>query len=205
MIEYPTIPYKDECKFLRRMRGGAKVFVFDKLDGSNVRAEWTRKNGLFKFGTRRRLLGPEEQPIGQAIPLIHHKYEEAIAAAAKALHVPRLTAFFEFYGPNSFAGTHQNEQHKVTILDVATDEGIIPAKLFLKLFSGVEVPDLLYEGVWDPAIEKQVIEGTYPGMTFEGVIAKGVPPMMFKLKSQAWFDKLKAYCKGDAKLYANLV
>lgn len=37
-------------------------------------------------------------------------------------------------------------------------------------------------------------------MTFEGVVCKagtGPHPTMFKIKSQAWFDRLRRLCKTD--------
>jgi hypothetical protein len=47
-------------------------------------------------------------------------------------------------------------------------------------------------------------------MTFEGVVCKGssttkaAMPTMFKIKSKAWLEKLKEYCKGNDKLFAML-
>jgi hypothetical protein len=31
---------------------GQPIYAFDKLDGSNIRAEWSKKNGFHKFGSR---------------------------------------------------------------------------------------------------------------------------------------------------------
>ena len=48
-------------------------------------------------------------------------------------------------------------------------------------------------------------------MTFEGVVAKGVNdkltkmPIMFKIKSKAWLDKLKEYCKDDERLFEKTI
>ena len=44
MKSYPSIP-----KF---SFGDIKLHTFDKLDGSNLRFEWTKKKGWYKFGTR---------------------------------------------------------------------------------------------------------------------------------------------------------
>jgi hypothetical protein len=47
-------------------------------------------------------------------------------------------------------------------------------------------------------------------MTFEGVVCKGANdkktkmPIMFKIKSQAWLDKLKEHCKEDEALFNKL-
>jgi hypothetical protein len=66
MKSYPSIPKKVSED---------PVYLFDKLDGSNIRAEWTKKNGFAKFGTRNRLMSPEE-PFGKAIPLIMDTYAQ---------------------------------------------------------------------------------------------------------------------------------
>jgi len=44
MKSYPSIPGKHT--------NGIPLTVFDKLDGSNIRAEWSKKRGFYKFGTR---------------------------------------------------------------------------------------------------------------------------------------------------------
>ena len=43
MKGYPSIP--------REVQHSLNVYAFDKLDGSQIRAEWTQKNGFFKFGS----------------------------------------------------------------------------------------------------------------------------------------------------------
>jgi hypothetical protein len=53
-------------------------YVFDKLDGSNIRSEWNRKRGFDKYGTRARLLGVDDEIFGEAIPLINSKFVEPL-------------------------------------------------------------------------------------------------------------------------------
>ena len=56
----------------------------------------------------------------------------------------------------------------------------------------------------------EVRESRLPGMTFEGVVCKGTPEkkdwplVMFKLKSQAWYDCLKGTCGDDTELFKKL-
>lgn len=40
--------------------------VFDKLDGSNLRAEWSPKRGFYKFGSRTQLLTPDQATLWPA-------------------------------------------------------------------------------------------------------------------------------------------
>ena len=46
MKQYPSIPGLKELEKLK----GRKIYVFDKIDGSNIRAEWNPKKGFYKFG-----------------------------------------------------------------------------------------------------------------------------------------------------------
>ena len=75
----------------------APVIAFNKLDGSNIRAEYSKKKGFHKFGTRRRLLDPDEKPFGKAIPLIM-RLEDQVSDILKKQRIDRATLFFEFYG-----------------------------------------------------------------------------------------------------------
>ena len=46
MKQYETIPYYGDYL-------GPDIIAFDKIDGSNLRFEWSRKRGFYKFGTRK--------------------------------------------------------------------------------------------------------------------------------------------------------
>ena len=67
MKEYPSIP-KD-------VRTDVNIYAFDKLDGSNIRAEWSKKQKFYKFGSKTRLLGADDKMLGKSIELIRKKYE----------------------------------------------------------------------------------------------------------------------------------
>lgn len=205
MEEYPSIP--------REIRAGIQCYVFDKLDGANIRAEWSRKRGFYKFGTRTQMLDETyiHPFLGEAPSLIREKYEEDISKIMKKGRIDRATFFFEFYGENSFAGYHYEEEHTVTLFDVSIHKkGMLNPKEFLKLFGKLDIPNLVYMGnITKPFIEK-VRSGKVDGVTFEGVVCKAVPrkgkpPIMFKIKSKAWLDKLKGHCGDDKELYERLM
>ena len=195
---YPSIQYATECR--------VPIIAFDKLDGSNVRAEWTRKKGWHKFGTRHRLVDASDPIFGKVPSLIVAKYGDSLGAALTAAGHERAMCFFEFWGPGSFAGMHDvNVPQTVTLFDVAPfQKGILEPELFLKLFGHLDVAKVLYRGEVTPEFIESVRAGTLPGMTFEGVVCKGAndkktkQPIMFKQKSRAWLDKLHEYC-GDNK------
>ena len=80
---------------------------------------------------------------------------------------------------------------------------------FIKQFGHLGIPQLLYRGKANPQFEHDVLERRLEGMTFEGVVCKGVRKgrhlTMFKIKSKDWIEKLKQFCQGDEKLFASLV
>lgn len=195
MKSYPSIP--------RTIRKDGPFYVFDKLDGSNIRAEWSRKKGFCKFGTRKRLLDATDPLLGSAVQLIQDKYGEALGAIGKAQRWEKAVFFFEFFGPSSFAGWHDPEEEKdVVLFDVSVHKkGMLGPKQFLKLFSELHIAEFLYHGNINETFIRSVRESTLEGMTFEGVIIKGVPdkqgPGMFKIKSEAWLEALKSKCKDE--------
>ena len=98
MKQYPEIQHA--------IVGGTQVYAFDKYDGSNIRAEWTRKRGFWKFGSRTRLLDRSERPLGEAIDLLMAKSGDELGLRFKDERWQEATAFFEFWGKNSFAGVY---------------------------------------------------------------------------------------------------
>ena len=204
MKQYPSIP--------KGHLAGKHTYLFDKYDGSNIRAEWSRKHKKFvKFGSRTQLIDNSSLILGESISLITYKYEKEMTDRFLKNRVEKAVCFFEFFGPNSFAGSHVEEDKKeVKLLDISLHpKGIITPKEFLKLTAGLDVAELLFEGFINQQIIESIENGTLPGMTFEGVIGKcnsGSPglPDMFKIKNKAWLQKLRDYCKGDDTLFDKL-
>lgn len=180
---------------------------FDKLDGSNLRFFWSKKNGFCKFGTRTRLFDKSDPDFGIAIDIFVNKYAEPIGKIIKDCKELRscleLTAYCEFFGPSSFAGNHIPEESKNLILfDVSVHKkGFLPARDFVKIFGNLEIPNIIYEGNFGPKLVEDIREGKYP-VTFEGVVCKGGSSVhklwMTKIKTRAWMEKLKQ--TGSSKL-----
>lgn len=189
---------------------GEPLVVFDKLDGSNIRAEWEAKRGFFQFGTRTRVIDASAPVFGEAVGLIRERHGEALHAVLRARGLRHAVAFFEFHGPGSFAGQHLDEPHTVTLFDVAVDRrGLLDPFRFREWFAGLETPRVLHEGPVDEALLARVRDGSLPGMTFEGVVCKGAyvapgTPRMFKVKSRRWLDRLKEKCGDDEALFERL-
>ncbi len=188
MKAYPSIPGDIVHK---------PIYAFDKLDGSNIRAEWSRKRGFYKFGTRKRLVDETDPMLGEAKGLVLSTYAEALPRVFQKQRWDHVVCFFEYFGPNSFAGLHEAEPHEVVLFDVAADKrGILDPRDFLKIFEGVKVASLLYHGNPNNDFVESVRTGTLGGMTFEGVVCKGPwvspgLPLMFKVKNRAWIERVK--------------
>lgn len=204
MKSYPSIT--------KETRKDIYIYAFDKLDGSNIRAEWNPKKGFYKFGTRTQLIDESSVPFGKAIHLIREKYQEELSKVFIEHKWESAICFLEYHGPSSFAGSHNDsEEHTVTLFDVNPYKyGLLEPEQFIKYFGHLDMPKVLYEGYVDTELFDQVKQSTLSGMTFEGVVCKGAndkktkQPIMFKIKSQAWLDKLKDHCKGNTELFNRL-
>lgn len=187
--------------------------IFDKLDGSNIRAEWSPKRGFYKFGSRTQLLTPSQVALWPAVDRILAM--EDLSSALGKLRAERAICFFEWWGPGSFAGRHscKPEEMRASLLDISVyKKGFLPPRDVISIASGagIETPALLHEGKIDTAFLDQVRAGLLPGVSLEGVIGKGPVdkscggPVMFKWKTQAWFDRLSQLCAGDEAMFERL-
>ncbi len=187
-------------------------YLFNKVDGSQIRSGWNSKKGFYKFGTKSQLIDQETMPFGRAIPLIREKYEEDLSAIFNENKWREVSCFFEFFGPSSFAGTHDfEEKMDVILFDVAPyKEGLLHPTKFIKYFGHLDVPNILYEGHITHQVIESIKNGILPGISFEGCVCKGAndkktkEPIMFKIKTQAWLDRLKNHCGQNNSLFNEL-
>lgn len=207
MKSYPSIDFK--------INNEVNIFAFDKLDGSNIRAEYSAKRGLYKFGTRKRMIDHTDRHLGKSVLLIKELEPKLHKICQRNKWHREIVFFFEFWGPNSFAGQHRKyDDHQVTLIDISLHkQGFLPPKEFIKTFQDkIDIPKVLYHGKAGPELVARVQNSDLPGMTFEGVVCKAPNPrkkktgkrVCFKLKSQAWLDKLKQYCGEDHKKFEML-
>jgi len=202
MKTYPTIPSE--------VQSGFHIIAFNKLDGSNIRAEWSKKKGFYKFGTRKRLLGEDEKPLGEAISLARNKYEKDLSDIFRKLRCQNAICFLEFWGKRSAFGRHVVEPHDITLFDVCLyKQGIMFPKEYLKNFGHLDIAQVLYQGPCNSEFVNSVREGTLENMGPEGVVCKAPgthkKPLMFKIKRNTWYERLREYCQGDEKLFNELV
>ena len=203
MLTYPSIP---------KIVQNVPVYAMDKLDGSNIRVEWSKKSGFNKFGSRTRLLDPTEKPLGEAVGLFMDTMAEDLEPVLHKLKNERVTLFMEFFGETSFAGNHkEDEEHKLVLFDASLyKKGFMQPKEFLKTFDEVvETPGLLHYGKPNGDFLELVRSGELEGMTFEGVVCKSQElvrnqQVVFKVKNEAWLKRLREFTKGDAELFKKL-
>jgi len=204
MKQYPSIPSKINSEL--------DIYAFDKLDGSNIRVEFSPKSGFSKFGTRRRLLSEKDDRLGKAITLFKEGWEpHLLKIFAKQRWHHNVVLFFEFFGEKSFAGYHHDDDiHKLVLIDVDVyKSGLVAPRDFIDIFGSLSIPKLLYHGKCNVTFIESVKNSTLEGMSFEGVVCKAYRPkrgnIMFKLKSQAWLDKVKDKFGDKPELLQELI
>jgi len=214
MKQYPSIQH--------RLDKGLDIIAFDKLDGSNIRAEWTQKAGFNKFGSRKCLIDESmtgEQGLGNAVTVFKREWGEILPPIFKKQKWTgkemKVTCYFEYFGPKSAFGWHfdEPEDFSLILIDVNIHKrGLLPPKEFIKIFGHLEIPGILYRGKANKTFLDTVRDSTLEGMTHEGVVCKAphpskkktAKPVMFKVKSQAWYDSLMSKCGGDLKEFERL-
>ena len=205
MKEYSSIPSATELLARWDKYEGSPFTAFEKLDGSNIRAEWDRKLGWHQFGSRHRPLDASQPILGQAIPLVLDGYGDGLAKAFvddPALARPtQATAYFEFVGPHSFAGMHDplelgvpsNDPFRVVLIDVNLHKrGLVSAERFVESFGHLGIPDVVHRGMLGLWFIADVRAGRFG--EGEGVILKGGEGhgrWMAKVKTDAYLRRLK--------------
>jgi hypothetical protein len=196
MKQYPSLDYWTP-KML-----GEYVYAFDKLDGSNLRFEWSSKRGWYKFGTRNVMIDENNEQFGKAIPLFLNKYgdelDKIFRTDKKYRNSRTFTVFGEYLGENSFAGQHDfNDEMDLVMFDVVQfQKGFVKPKDFINDFSHLHIPDVIYSGEFDLDLVEDVKSGKYD--LKEGVMVKGVRKTkgndivwIGKIKTNQWLDSLK--------------
>lgn len=189
MKSYPKIPYFNQGIF------GQTVWAFDKLDGSNIRCEWNRKRGWYKFGTRNNMIDQNNPQFGEAITIFLDKYGEDLTRVFKKSYsnVESIVVFGEYFGENSFAGLHFDEPKDVVIFDVNLyKRGLIGPREFIQNFGDLEIPKLIYKGEYNTDLIERIRNNHFD--LKEGVICKGVhrdEVWMTKIKTKEWLERVK--------------
>ena len=208
MIEYPSI-----INSARAPREACAAF--EKYDGSNIRAKWTRKNGFETFGTRTTLMDETHPHLGDAVKIFKADYAEGLDKLFKKQfpNEREIVCFGEYFGEHSYAGIHDlNEPHELVLFDVLVghkNQKFLRPKDFVKLLDGyAKIAKVVCEGNLNEELIADVRANKFN--LKEGVICKGSTVKgqyrggiwMCKIKTQAYLDSLKERFKDEWVKYA---
>jgi len=194
MLEYPSIlGWRRTPEVM-----GESCYAFEKYDGSNLRWEWTPKQGWFKYGTRHCLFNEATELYGGAVEPFKREIGPGVVERVCTLlkrKPERITVFTEYFGPSSFSGSHiLGEAMQLRLFDVSVfKRGFISPREFHDLFGGLEwAAELIYQGPLTQEFIDQVREGTLP--VNEGVVCKGGSGHELwrtKVKTKAYMEHLR--------------
>lgn len=189
---------------------GLPIIAFDKLDGSNLRFEYSQKRGFYKFGTRQMMIDNSHPEFGFAIDIFLNKYAKELTKIFKSKEyrdVLSFTCFAELVGTKSKFGQHEygNDTFDIIIFDIEQyKKGLIPPRQFHKDFLWAGIPNIIYAGNLNKEFVNQVKSNEF-GLK-EGVVCKGVIPnkkennlFYCKIKTDQWFEELR---KKNPELYS---
>jgi len=188
MKSYPRIQYFNQGIF------NEDIYAFDKLDGSNIRAEWNPKRGWYKFGTRNIMIDERDLQFGEAITLFLNKYGDSLPKVFRTnksyKRIESFLVFAEYFGDESFAGRHIDSDPKDIILfDVDQyKHGFVTPKNFIEDFGHLHIPDIIYKGKYTMDFVQDIRNNKYK--LKEGVIVKGISKTK-KQKDEIWMVKVK--------------
>ncbi len=193
-----------------------KCIAFYKYDGSNIRAEWSRKKSWNKFGSRKVLID-RTHPLGDAVNIFLNTYgddlEKIFNKEKLFRNCQNVTVFVEYFGLNSFAGWHDpNDKKEIILLDISIHKkGMMSSKEFVKIFGHLKIPEIIYQGNFNDSFIQDVKDGKYPveeGIVAKGSLPHGKPPhnlWMAKVKTKKWIDKLKREYEINPKKFKNIL
>lgn len=182
---------------------GLPILAFDKLDGSNLRMEYSPKRGFYKFGTRNMMIDETHPDFGFAVPLFKKKYEKALTEIfrSKAYRDSlSFVCFAELIGSKSSFGQHdfKNDVFDIVLFDIAQyKKGLIAPRQFVKDFGNTGIPRVIYDGNLNMELVNRVKNNEFE--LEEGVICKGLIQTKkgndqlyyCKIKTNDWFERLR--------------
>ena len=199
MKQYPSIG-KYNC-----ILPDIKFHTFKKMDGSNLRFEWSSKKGWYKYGTRNRLMDESDPLFGQAIPI----FEETLADRVEEIFVykkyQRAILFCEFWGLFSFAGNHEQGEHKrLTVIDLDVyKKGLVHPKELVETFDVLIGSNYLGLRYWDKEFidwVKELEPKDDGGLQCEGFVGKTEVKnkrIMKKIKTDWWYKTVYKKFEGS--------
>lgn len=196
---YPSIQYYTQGRF------GSMCYVFDKLDGQNLRFEWSKKSGWYKYGTRNSLFDESNKEFGKAIPLFLSKYSKDIDLLFRKekqfRNSEHFTVFCEYVGENSFIGRHElNDKMDIILFDIFDNKkGFVLPSDFVDISKKIHTVNFLGKHEYTNELIHNIHNNNFQNYNLkEGVVCKGIlntksedNVWMVKIKTKDWLSRLK--------------
>lgn len=192
MKEYPSI------EILKP--NGEPMYFFDKLDGQNIRIEWTKKRGYIKYGSRHQLCSKTDPIFGPAF----HLFDEVLAGKIEDIirwkkWEDPVTIFCEYWGKKSLGGLHDPEDTMyISLIDINIHKrGFIAPGEFVKLiekFDENEIATFIGRYNLTKEFHELVYRREIPEITFEGVVGKKQDRNLTyrtKIKTDDWKNAIR--------------
>jgi hypothetical protein len=194
-------------------------YGFVKYDGSNIRAEWSKKRGWYKFGTRKCMINETDPIFGRACTIFKEKYGDDLDKVFKSEKlfngVQNVVAFAEFFGTKSFAGMHfpDDQTWDIVLFDLNLHKkGMLGPKEFIDNVGHLKVAELIYQGNMNEelieSVRKETLdcESKYDIKTEvpEGIVCKGGKGhnlWMCKIKTERYKSELRKRYEVDWEKY----
>lgn len=192
MKEYQSIPRLNNIKI-----PDFPISTWDKIDGSNLRFEWNKKQGFYKYGTRTQLFDASHSLFSKSLPFFNNYIREPLSKAFSDNKYENAVVFAEFFGESSFAGIHNlNDDFKLCVFDINVyKKGILPPETFYNLCKDiVPIPQYFGNILWNDDFILKVQNNEFSNITFEGVVGKwqkGNNIEMVKVKTKNWIDAIR--------------
>lgn len=195
---------------------GEMVWAFNKLDGQNFCVKYNPRTKKFgPYGSRKRLVDASDDQFGECVRFFENSvYMDELSRIVKEnsgkkglfTGVEEITFYFEWYGPNSFAGVHVpgDEMHLALIDVFLKKKGYIEPEPYYNLFvmnTKIETPESIYHGPLTQEFIDSIRNNwdtetpNYPCVK-EGVVCrrttlmKGQRMPKVKIKTKRWIEEL---------------
>ena len=195
MKEYPSIPFHPP--------NGEYYYFFKKLDGQNIRVEYTKKRGFYKFGSRHQLLSESDEVFGKAFSIFKNTLADKLEFIIKKRKwQDPVTLFCEYWGDNSIGGFHkEGDSMYVTVIDINIyKNGFLDPKEFVDLdkqlsVDNKELVEFLGREKYNEVLKNSIYTNSFSVLLNEGVVGKrlyGNEIKRVKIKTNEWKEKIKA-------------
>ncbi len=209
VLDYPSIALSTGQKFRE-----FEAHVFDKLDGRQIRVQWSKKKGWHLYGSKTRLFDASDKEYARAIPLFEHGLAEPLAKVAVDNKWPTCVAVCEYWSNKSLGGLLlPDDEMKVSLIDLGTKDGFVDPKEYVRMLFKLYIPAATYLGPykWTRGFVEDVWQGQWAHadfVTFEGVVGKSSSRrdglIMAKAKQRIWVDRIRAsYAPDEAQKLIN--